>query len=436
MTSAEDSDIIKEVLSRADAANIKYDRITEDETTGLGRSVRLNIASGSNFRSIHIYNDEMAQSVLSADFQNLSFIDGYDALLKNDSGEIEAAITTRDNIPTSAITRYLGLEYKFTFDSSDRGINGVISCSNSSGIKIEISQHSDQLAALIFTRSQTPLALSLKITLPGSLGHNRSKALLEKISDSIFFQIDLERGVTLSLRTQPRPPRQIRRSHNQNADTNDIEFPKFEYEKAPISLYWYGRSARRMPLLQFLAYYQVVEYYFPMFSMTQARSDARRVLKNPSFRVERDADITKLVQAISRYNKGGANEREQLRYTITALMSNEELIEFLRANSNVAQAIEKKQRGVTDKTINLNRKDADNHDHRNDLADLLYDIRCKIVHTKSDGGTSGSDLILPYTEAEHGLSANIFLMEYVAQNALIRGSATLDLDDMIRNIGP
>ena len=58
-----------------------------------------------------------------------------------------------------------------------------------------------------------------------------------------------------------------------------------------MSLYWYGTSARGMPLLQFLAFYQCIEFYFPTYIQAEARRQVRNALKDRTFRVERDADI-------------------------------------------------------------------------------------------------------------------------------------------------
>ncbi len=38
-----------------------------------------------------------------------------------------------------------------------------------------------------------------------------------------------------------------------------------------------------MPLLQFLAYYQSIEYYFPMYSGREAQEKIKNLVKDPSF---------------------------------------------------------------------------------------------------------------------------------------------------------
>ncbi|MBK6899060.1 MAG: hypothetical protein IPH09_07270 [bacterium] len=53
-----------------------------------------------------------------------------------------------------------------------------------------------------------------------------------------------------------------------------------------------------MPLLQFLAFYQVVEFYFPVYAEAEAQRRLRAILKNPTFRGDREADIGRLLTAI------------------------------------------------------------------------------------------------------------------------------------------
>lgn len=211
------------------------------------------------------------------------------------------------------------------------------------------------------------------------------------------------------------------RSSNAGEPTS-IQFPAFEYDGAPISLYWYAKSARGMPLLQFLAYYQVVEYYFPNFAKLEAVRSAQKILKHPNFRVDRESDPTKLVATISGSGRVGTSEREQMKVTVLEVLSLDDVKQFFDDNKEISELLGKKRKGITDKTINIVRKD---HDHRPDIAELLYDIRCRIVHTKNGFEEPQSEMILPFSAAEEDMWAYTELMQFVAQNALVRSSSVL-----------
>lgn len=66
-----------------------------------------------------------------------------------------------------------------------------------------------------------------------------------------------------------------------------------------------------------------------------------------------------------------------------------------------------------------------NADLRNDVADRLYDIRCKIVHTKSDNRNGDTELLLPFSKEAEQLHYDIELIEYLAQRTLIASSGSL-----------
>ena len=66
-----------------------------------------------------------------------------------------------------------------------------------------------------------------------------------------------------------------------------------------------------------------------------------------------------------------------------------------------------------------------NADLRADVADRIYDIRCKIVHTKNDSGIGDVELLLPFSREAEQLSHDIELVQYVAQETLHRGQPTV-----------
>jgi hypothetical protein len=63
-------------------------------------------------------------------------------------------------------------------------------------------------------------------------------------------------------------------------------------------------------------------------------------------------------------------------------------------------------------------------DLRNDIADRIYDIRCKIVHTKSDR-EGQIEMILPFTYEAEYLTHDVELVKFVAKSVLISSSAII-----------
>ncbi len=129
-----------------------------------------------------------------------------------------------------------------------------------------------------------------------------------------------------------------------------LEFPKNEYDEAPMALYWYARSATGMPLLQYLAYYQVLGFYFPAFAQVEAGRIVRNFLKDPAFRPDRGADLAKMLTAIGGLGYQYGDERSQLRATINACLDQHTLRSYLSENQR-KEHFSAKIKGLTDRKI-------------------------------------------------------------------------------------
>lgn len=76
---------------------------------------------------------------------------------------------------------------------------------------------------------------------------------------------------------------------------------------------------------------------------------------------------------------------------------------------------------MTTKKLNFSNP---NIDICSDAAELIYDIRCKIVHTKQDG--AGEErLLLPLSPEADLLQRNIDLIQFLAQKAIVAASTPI-----------
>ncbi|MDV7145174.1 hypothetical protein R3X27_21030 [Tropicimonas sp. TH_r6] len=418
------SDITAAVIKRAEAAGFETDVHEFQFEDEKGVNFYIFFPAGREKRRIGLSSGNRASRLHSIEFERFSFLGGFEAIVDLKKGEIEAAISPREPFSIAALERRLGIALASGSDEeegSDEEVAFALRAERPDGVSVEISRCTEELNALT-TGPRARTLLSLKISLGGERKHASALKALETISNSLFFQLDVERGVALALRKTYRRHRPVRSRSSSADETTSIQFPAFEYDEAPISLYWYAKSARGMPLLQFLAYYQVVEYYFPNFSKLEAVRSARKILKHPSFRVDRESDLTKLVATISGNGRVGTSEREQMKVTVLEVLSSDDVKQFFDDNEEISELLGKKRKGITDKTVNIARKD---HDHRADIAELLYDIRCRIVHTKNGFEGLQPEMILPFSAAEEDMWAYTELMQFVAQNALVRSSSVL-----------
>ena len=174
-------------------------------------------------------------------------------------------------------------------------------------------------------------------------------------------------------------------------------------------------------MLQFLAFYQSIESDFPTYSQAEARRRVRNILRNPSFRLDRDADVGRILIALQSTGRGFGDERAQLRATLVECVSATGLREFLTASEERQAFFSARTKGLTDRKLPISNADAD---LRNDVADRLYEIRCKIVHTKS-GGDGEVELLLPFSKEAELLYQDIELVQFVAREVLVAASTSL-----------
>jgi hypothetical protein len=218
--------------------------------------------------------------------------------------------------------------------------------------------------------------------------------------------------------------RVISRTRRQATEAASIQYPRSEYDAAAISLYWYARSARGMPLLQFLAFYQVIEFYYPRYSHVEARKKLSALLKDPTFRGDRDDHVDRLIAAILVSRSGAiGDERSQLRAVVNQCLGENDIRDFITSDAERETHFSEKSRKQRYHKIPIQNKSLD---LRNDVADRIYDIRCKIVHTKDNIRDGEVEMILPFTMEADYLMFDIDIVQFVAKSVLIVASATLN----------
>lgn len=387
---------------------------------------RFYLPNGREKRLVFFTEAQLAD-LLEVAFEKYVFLADYEAICSYEDGVIEALIRSLNYFGVKALQEIFTGETRVRKPSGQSWTFKVEKDSDETAT-VSIGTVSKELAVLgggeVRFSSSYSNYLFVRITGLNVKQHDDAVKHLEHITNSFFFQIDLLYNVPLSLvKTRRAPTRRARRG--QRDDLSKLEFPSFQYDSGAMALYWYARSARGMPLLQYLAYYQSVEFYFPTYSQMEAHRRIRNLLKDPTFNPHRDTDIARILSiASSQSSRGYGDERSQLRATVNACVTSEEIHQFLTRDSYRQDFFSAKQRTIDAQKLPLANPSAD---LRNDVADRIYDIRCMIVHTKSTTGKEEVDLLLPFSKEAEALSFDIELIEYVAQRVLIASSNPLRL---------
>lgn len=409
-----------ELESRCKAAGIRFERIADDPPSSY--FLRVHLRAGRDAYPINLFDADRIRALLGVQFERYTLLGDYAAICSYQDGLIEAVISFLAPFSSRYFYRQIGAIPADVSGSTPEVIPLLLRRPDGPET-VYIGPATPNLDVLggAGVRHPTPRP-SLRIEGLSVAHHDEALDILERVANSLFFQLDVEFDVPLGLTRRRRVRRPFGRRGKR--ESRDLQFPRTEYDRDPISLYWYARSATGMPLLQFLAYYQTLEFYFPTYSQAEARRKIRNHLKHPSFRPDRDADLARILMAARTSGHGYGDERSQLRATVNECVEPGALRAFLTESEERVQFFSAKAEGLTEQRIPIRNSDAD---LRNDVADRIYDIRCKIVHTKSTGRDAEVELLLPFSKEAELLYADIELVQFVAREVLVSASGVLNL---------
>jgi hypothetical protein len=374
----------------------------------------------------------------------------YIAVLYKDTGEIEAAVRSLIDPPTTAntLTSWFGKLPGFLIDGIEQVIPNEMEAFHRriAAAKWMFPLHADsrQKWSVEISRSSPrfipfrAFAINRDVTLKvkgATVAHHHDQAveLLEEVSRAVLFEIDLRYGLALSLsplfyidrarRTTADGKQEPRQHRRREVSKDKPSLPKNGYPAKPLALYWYARSASNMPLLQYLAYYQVLEYHFTSYYRRETLDRLRHELLDPRFSPQNDTHLNRLVNIATSDGKGFGTERDQLRATVRACIPASSLEEYLddpdrRDFFTGRQPINSLPR------LDFSPKGADLRDQ---TSDRIYEIRCRIVHTKSESRDQHPELILPFSKEADSLGFDIDLAQYLAQRILINQAYPLQI---------
>jgi hypothetical protein len=145
----------------------------------------------------------------------------------------------------------------------------------------------------------------------------------------------------------------------------------------------------------------------------------RNELRNPKFNPEEESHLQRLLRLTGSGARKPINEQEQLRITLAECVDETGLVTFLKSD-------DARWRAIGDKSII---KCSVINDKNRDvpliaqLVTRIYQIRCRIVHTKEDGGPEATPLLLPTSPEVRYLWHDVGIVQYLAQQVIIAGGS-------------
>jgi len=414
------------IIVRCEKAGIEY-----KWEAGIGEEyfLSVHVQQGTSKRGIVVFDGEDERKLLNSDFEKYVFIEGYEGgICCYEEGCVEAVV---DSIGPTAdkarvLSRLTGIAVYEDYQELVKKIKAgtdvrlELNKGGDKGVRISIGNPSKTLLAMVnYLEKEETLSVrmeGLRIT-----NNKEAAGELGRVTNSLFFELRKKRNVNLfvSRHYAVKTPLWTTQSSRRRRKKSGVSFPKFEYDKQAIELYWHAVRAYKMPLLQYLAYYQILESYFAQYSMLGAKKEIKNFLKDPEFNVDEDNDITKIVTCVSGKLGRHVSENDLLRDTIRECASEEELVSEV-GSEPLKDYFKKEYKTVSQYKVS---QDSGDKDIREQLADRIYDIRCRIVHAKEDDKRGR---IMPFTKEEELLRRfDLPLIETIANKVLIANSRPL-----------
>lgn len=413
--------LIRQIEARCTGANIEC--VLGENGFIFDNDLTVYFPSGRDKRRRYVFDIEDAETLLSIEFENLRYVEGYEAYYYIDTGIIHASVLCD--------SQFLGALSHSDAEHKSRTLERIFGQNllNLDPFQVVVKQNPDDAdSAEILLQPKSPTSTYLTRGVSGALEviisnvktHDHKGVLncLESLSDSFFFQIEAETDTSFYLaRTSKWRPRVSK------AVSGEYLFPTTRYSRQAMVCYWYALSAKEMPLMQYIGFYQAIEFFFPWYSQQSATRAIRNVLKLPSFRTDNDEDIVKIISAVRLSRGSTGSEKSQLHETIKSCVLEDDIKSFLRSDS------EKKDFFAKNKELKVQKisVESESADILREIADRIYQLRCKIVHTKMIDSESNDDPILPFTKEEALLDQDIQLIKFVATRVISASGTHLDL---------
>jgi hypothetical protein len=410
---------LAEIEQRAQSTGLAVER---RDSTELGTSVRLGFdESGLRWPPwFSVSTTEEAEALLATSFEHFRLIPRYDALLDLRDGNIEARITGRMRLLAD---KPQDGRVHVGYRMSAYGGQGEMSIALDRAGDLLILLGEWRRRAGIIRRDADPKLSVVRFDGFGVKDTGGARDLLEGLGASVLFELDLthELGARFALarRRLTKKP-----AHRPQTSPHLPGFPRNKYEPEPLQLYMYAREAMAMPLLEFLAYYQAIEFFFPRYSESALRRRVEKLVKHPGFSAHNDRDIGTLVEILREARgRGFGSELDQLKETLRECIEPKELSDFIAADEERAQFFRDKRSPLTAATVPLQDGAMDLRDR---VACRIYDLRCKIVHAK-DPGHERVDLLLPNSPEAQLIGHDIALVRLLAERVITASASPLSL---------
>lgn len=257
---------------------------------------------------------------------------------------------------------------------------------------------------------QIPFLATLKIAYGAALSRDRLRQNSERIARSLSYELNFRNGVVVELDAPAVGP-DISLARRTPAAFKEVHYPRAKVQYEVSILFGFASQVTDDPPLAFLSYYQALEYFFSTFTRQRAIEAIRRELRNPAF----DVASAESMQRVLRAAEGAVSrtEHHQLRVLVKEYARASELEDFFSRDWGNYFSDNGPIRGVP--AVNAKNTGQNLPDQ---IADRIYQVRNRIVHSKNDPKYRDRRVLLPRSAESNALTPDVLLVRLLATEAI------------------
>jgi hypothetical protein len=253
--------------------------------------------------------------------------------------------------------------------------------------------------------------ISLKIDFGTALPREALETKGRSLAYSFLYELNIRNGVSL----EPLSLAEVTQAGSRYTRPERLpaRFPTMRVQPEVAELFIFAEGARTNPSLAFLAYYQVLEYFFPFAIRRSAIKRVRKEVTDPVFNKDSDAALLRVLAiAESAVHTSESNQ-------IAALISDSVRTDILSgffADNEWASHFTKS--GPISGVESINMKNTQKP-LAAQVAERVYGIRNRIVHAKDDPKYGDVRVLLPKSREAYGLEPDIRLARLLATEVIL-----------------
>ncbi len=206
----------------------------------------------------------------------------------------------------------------------------------------------------------------------------------------------------------------------ESQEKKSYQLPKVFYNKELTKFYRLGMGSY-FPILKFLTFYQVLEYFFIKVSDEELYNKLSYELKDPKF-VPKEPHIAKLVRIVEDHSKK-LDETEMLKNVLKKYIDFTDLKEFIENyEEKISEKIYTKRNEIFGEIVEVSLKE--NHIFGN-IAKIIKIIRNALVH--SSDRYEGKKRYVPFSESTEIVEKHIPLLKFLAEKVIFATSLSYDI---------